>query len=149
MFKLSSRSKGRLAGVKAPLVAVVNRAIEITTIDFGVSCGLRTIEEQRELVADGKSQTLKSRHLLGEAVDVFAYVRKAASYDLAHMAAIADAFRAAAAEQGVAITWGAAWHVDDIREWNGAMGDLVDSYISLRKSQGRSPFVDSPHYQLK
>ena len=61
-FKLSGRSLDKLVGVDQRLVDVVCRAIEITEIDFGVICGLRTQEEQKELVAKGASQTMKSKH---------------------------------------------------------------------------------------
>ena len=69
-FRLSNRSISRLEGVDESLIAVVERAIQITQIDFGISQGLRTMEQQKELVAKGKSQTLKSKHLDGSAVDV-------------------------------------------------------------------------------
>ena len=73
-FKLSQRSLDRLDGVKQDLVNVVRRAIEITTIDFGVTEGLRTEERQKELVAKGASKTMKSKHLDGNAVDLMVYV---------------------------------------------------------------------------
>ena len=50
-FKLSQRSRDKLEGADAGLIAVVDYAIAVTKIDFGVICGLRSIEEQRELVA--------------------------------------------------------------------------------------------------
>ena len=58
-FKLSKRSLGRLEGVDERMVRVVKTAITVSKIDFGVICGLRTVEEQRELVAKGASQTMK------------------------------------------------------------------------------------------
>ena len=58
-FKLSKRSRDRLEGVDVGLIAVVDYAIAVTKIDFGVICGLRTMEEQRELVAKGASKTMK------------------------------------------------------------------------------------------
>ena len=64
-FSLSKKSESRLFGVHPDLVAVVRRAIEITEVDFSVGEGLRTIERQKELVAKGASQTMKSRHLTG------------------------------------------------------------------------------------
>ena len=73
-FRLSKRSIGRLDGVDAGLVAVVNRAIELTNVDFGVTEGLRSVETQRKYVAAGKSQTMKSKHLEGRAVDLVAYI---------------------------------------------------------------------------
>ena len=59
-FKLSSRSLAKLEGVDTRLQDVVRSAIERTKVDFGVICGLRTIEEQEALVAKGASQTMRS-----------------------------------------------------------------------------------------
>ena len=63
-FKLSKRSLDKLEGVHPKLVAVVKRAIETTTVDFGVTFGVRTVEEQERLVAAGRSQTMASKHLI-------------------------------------------------------------------------------------
>jgi peptidoglycan LD-endopeptidase CwlK len=51
-----------LQGVDEQLVATVKLAILITKIDFGVICGLRTMEEQRALVDKGASKTMRSKH---------------------------------------------------------------------------------------
>ena len=147
-FKLSKRSLGRLEGVKPELVAVVQRAITLTSVDFGVIQGLRTIEEQRELVAKGASQTMKSKHLTGDAVDVMAYIGSRGSWEMSLYDDIADAFKVAAIEEDVQIRWGAAWHISDLREWDGTMQDAMDEYIDLRRSQGRRPFIDGPHFEL-
>ena len=147
-FKLSKRSLSRLEGVKPELVAVVQRAITITGVDFGVIQGLRTIEEQRELVAKGASQTMKSKHLTGDAVDVMAYIGSRGSWEMNLYDDIADAFKVAAIEEDVQIRWGAAWHISDLREWDGTMQDAMDEYIDLRRSQGRRPFIDGPHFEL-
>ena len=147
-FKLSKRSLSRLEGVKPELVAVVQRAIAITSVDFGVIQGLRTMEEQRELVAKGASQTMKSKHLTGDAVDVMAYIGSRGSWEMSLYDDIADAFKVAAIEEDVQIRWGAAWHIQDLREWDGTMQDAMDEYIDLRRSQGRRPFIDGPHFEL-
>lgn len=147
-FKLSKRSLGKLEGVKPELVEVVKTAIEFTTVDFGVIQGLRTIEEQRALVANGASQTMKSKHLTGDAVDLMAYVGSRGSWELALYDNIADAMKLAAIECDVKLRWGAAWHIPDIREWDGTMQDAMDSYVDLRRSQGRRPFIDGPHFEL-
>ena len=63
MYKLSKRSLDKLEGLDPRLVAVVKSAIHRTKIDFGVICGMRTMEEQKALVASGASQTMKSKHL--------------------------------------------------------------------------------------
>ena len=71
-FKLSQRSLDRLEGVDERMVAVVRHAITVTKTDFGVVQGLRTLQMQKELVAKGASQTMKSKHLDGLAVDLMA-----------------------------------------------------------------------------
>lgn len=147
-FRLSKRSQTRLEGLKPELIAVVNRAIEITSIDFGVTQGLRTIQEQSQLVARGASQTMKSKHLTGDAVDVAAYIGSRVSWEMSLYDNIADAFKVAAIEQDVKLRWGAAWHITDLREWDGTMQDAMDEYIDLRRSQGRRPFIDGPHFEL-
>ena len=133
-LKLSKRSMTKLEGVQPKLVAVVQRAIEITNVDFGVIQGLRTVEEQRELVAKGASQTMKSKHITGEAVDVMAYIGSSGSWEMTLYDDIADAFKLAAIEEDVQIRWGAAWQVTDLREWDGTMQDAMDEYIDLRRS---------------
>jgi len=147
-FKLSKRSLARLEGVDERMVRVVKTAISFSNVDFGVIQGLRTIEEQRELVAKGASQTMKSKHLDGLAVDVMAYVGSRGSWEMSLYDDIADAFKLAAIEEGVSIRWGAAWQINDIREWDGTMQDAMDAYIDLRRSQGRRPFIDGPHFEL-
>ncbi len=148
MFKLSRRSKSRLEGVDSNLVAVVNRAIQLTTIDFGVSEGLRSLERQQELVDKGASQTLKSKHITGRAVDLVAYIGSSVSWELAVYDNIADAMKQAARELGVVIRWGAAWHLYDMNKFNGTSEELMNAYIDLRRSQGRRPFIDAPHFEL-
>ena len=73
-FILSRRSLKNLEGVHADLVRVVERALEITSVDFVVTEGLRSVERQEQLVKSGASKTRRSRHLTGHAVDVAAWV---------------------------------------------------------------------------
>jgi len=148
-FKLSAKSLNKLEGVKPELVNVVKRAIEISPIDFGVTCGLRTIKEQQELVAKGASQTMKSKHITGDAVDLVAYIGSRVSWELNLYDDIADAMQIAAMEQNVRIRWGGAWHIADIAAYEGdCMQDALDEYIDLRRSQGRKYFIDAPHFEL-
>jgi len=92
-FKLSQRSRDRLEGVDVGLIAVVDHAIAVTKVDFGVICGLRTIEEQRELVAKGASKTMKSKHIGGHAVDLMAYIGSRGSWELNLYDDLADAMK--------------------------------------------------------
>jgi hypothetical protein len=147
-FKLSNRSLSRLEGINPKMRNVVIRAIELSKIDFGVTQGLRTLEQQKQYVAAGKSQTMKSKHLDGDAVDVVAYIGADISWEANLYDDIADAFAQAAKEQGVAVKWGAAWSVGDITSYNGTMEDAMNEYIDLRRSQGRRPFIDAPHFEL-
>lgn len=147
-FKLSTKSLTNLQGVDERLVNVVRRAIEITTVDFGVIEGLRTEETQRAYVAAGKSQTMASKHLEGKAVDLMAYVAGKPSWELNLYDDIADAIKAAAIEQGVAIRWGGAWTVNDICKWQGTMASAMNAYIDDRRAQKRKPFIDGPHFEL-
>ena len=148
MYKLSQRSLDRLDGVKPELVDVVKRAIELTTIDFGVVQGLRTEEEQKALVEKGASKTMKSKHLTGDAVDLMAYIGGRGCWELNVYDEIADAMKAAAIELGVSIRWGAAWTVADLREWEGTAEDAMNSYVDVRRAEGKRPFIDAPHFEL-
>ena len=147
-FKLSQRSLDRLEGVKPDLVKVVKRAIELTTVDFGVIEGVRTEERQKELVAKGASKTMKSKHLDGNAVDLMVYVDGRGCWELNLYDEVADAMRTAAIEEGVPVRWGCAWHIDNIEDYDGTMEDAMNAYIDLRRSQGKRPFLDGPHFEL-
>jgi len=147
-FQLSQRSIERLTGVDPRLVNVVKAAIGYTTVDFGVTEGLRSIERQTELVAQGASQTMKSKHIEGLAVDLVAYIGPKVCWELNVYDEIADAVKRAALEEGVSIRWGAAWHINDIRDWDGTMEQAMNAYIDTRRSQGRRPFIDAPHFEI-
>ena len=147
-FQLSKRSHDRLFGVNPKLVAVVNRAIELTTVDFGVTEGLRTVETQEAYVKAGKSQTMNSKHIGGNAVDLVAYVNGGVSWELNLYDNIAEAMRTAAIENDLPLRWGAAWNVPDICKWTGSMEDAMNHYIDERRQQGRRPFIDAPHFEI-
>lgn len=147
-FKLSSRSESRLEGVDPKLIEVVKKAIKLTRVDFGVIEGMRTLETQKKYVEAGKSQTLKSKHLEGRAVDLVAYVGSSISWELNLYDDVADSIKKAALEYDVAVKWGAAWSVGDIRDFDGSMAEAMNEYIDLRRSQGRRPFIDAPHFEL-
>jgi peptidoglycan L-alanyl-D-glutamate endopeptidase CwlK len=147
-FKLSKRSTDNLIGVDPKLVAVVYRAIEITKVDFAVTEGVRTVERQRELVAAGASQTMNSKHIKGAAVDLVAYLGSRISWELNLYDDIATAMRQAAIEQDVALCWGAAWNVPDIRKWKGSMEEAMNYYVDTRREAGRRPFIDAPHFEM-
>lgn len=108
-FRLSQRSRDRMKGVHPDLVKVVERAIQLTPVDFTVTEGLRTRERQAKLLAAGASRTMNSRHLTGHAVDVAALVGGKVRWDWPLYPQIAVAFKQAARELGVKIVWGGDW----------------------------------------
>lgn len=148
MYKLSQRSLDELKGVDPKLVAVVKRAIELTKVDFAVTEGLRSIETQKKYVAAGKSQTMKSKHIDGKAVDLVAYVDGKISWELNLYDNIADAMAKAATELGLPLRWGAAWNVPDIRLWKGTMESAMNHYVDARRKEGKRPFIDGPHFEI-
>ena len=137
-YELGKLSLSRLRGVHPDLVAIVKRAIQLTKQDFTVTCGVRTVEEQKELYAQGRTKagnivtwTLKSRHLpgpdgLGRAVDLapfpvdWSVIKK---FD-----DIAKAMLQAASELGIPVRWGADWDSDGVAREKGE--------------------TDSPHFEL-
>ena len=109
-FQLSVRSLSRLKGVDPDLILVVVRAIQVTRVDFGVTEGLRTKARQQELFKQGKSKTLDSRHLIGQAVDLVAYDENGnVTWDMDYYESINVAMQRAARELGVKLTWGGSW----------------------------------------
>ena len=108
-FRLSARSRARIKGVDPRLVAVVERAIVLTPVDFMITEGLRDAKRQAALVKAGASRTLNSRHLTGHAVDVAALVDGKVRWDWPLYPPIAEAFKTAARELDTPIIWGGDW----------------------------------------
>lgn len=107
--KFDARSRRNLVGVHPALVAVVERAAEITAQPFVVIEGVRSVARQAELVKVGASQTMQGRHLHGFAVDLAATVGAEIRWDWPLYFKIADAMQRAADEEGVPIIWGGSW----------------------------------------
>lgn len=108
-FKFSQRSENNLRSVHPDLMKVVRLALELSPVDFGITEGLRTVERQKQLVAEGKSQTMNSRHISGHAVDVFAYPTPAGSWDWQYYQQISQAFKLAGKNLGIPVEWGGDW----------------------------------------
>lgn len=108
-FSLGLRSKARLVGVHPDLVAVVERAIKITKVDFTVVEGLRSVARQRQLVDSGASKTMRSRHIHGFAVDLAPYIGGKVRWDWPPFYDIAAAMKAAGRDLNVPIEWGGDW----------------------------------------
>lgn len=144
-FSLSIRSHEKLKGVHPDLVAVVEKAIKLSKVDFMVTEGLRTAERQKQLVAEGKSQTLDSKHIQGKAVDVAAWVKGKVSWDLPLYLDIAEAFREASLQLRVPLRSGLTWQLVNQEQ---TIKQQHDHYVSRKKAAGQRPFIDGPHWEL-
>ena len=152
-FHLSKKSYRKLEGVNPKLVETVEKAIKLSKVDFGVTYGVRDLAEQERLFKSGRSQTMKSKHLVqntgySHAVDLVAYDGADVVWEINVYDDIADAMKAAAKEVGCAIKWGAAWSVGNIVDYGGTMEEAMNEYVDLRRSQGSRPFIDGPHFEL-
>lgn len=113
-YRFSERSYRNLRQVRPELVAVATLALDhlgrVGGPDFVVTDGVRNVDQQRRLVEEGKSQTMDSRHLTGHAIDIAAFDE---NYEVTWEAEpyqwIAEAFKRAADQLGVAIEWGGDW----------------------------------------
>ena len=140
MYVLGKRSRERLQGLHPDLVAIVEKAIKITKKDFTVLEGLRSVERQRRLVNEGKSQTMNSRHLTGHAVDVAPWVNGTVSWDWEDYYPVADSFLKASRLLNTPLRWGGNWRVHDLRKWHGTSKLLHSKYPGN--------FHDGPHFEL-
>lgn len=110
-MELNTRSKNNLKGVHPVLINIVNKAVEIITEDlpeysFVITSGVRTLEEQKKLLAEKKTKTLKSKHLTGHAVDIAVVINGKITWDIKEYKKLADKFKEAANELNADITWG-------------------------------------------
>lgn len=143
--RLSKRSQSILATAHSDLQRVMNLAIQRSCVDFGISHGHRTPEEQNELYQQGRTKpgnivtyldgyTRKSKHneTPSLAVDIFCWPFPI-MYDEKHLCYVAGVVLSCAKELGVDITWG--------HNWNG------DGLFVCKDPTER--FSDMPHFELK
>lgn len=72
--------------------------------------GIRTVDEQQEMVATGASKTMNSRHLTGHAVDFAVFDNSGRFVKVIEpYAVVAKALKAHAKRLGIAIDWGGDW----------------------------------------
>ena len=114
--KFGKTSEENLKQVHPALVKVARRALELSQVDFGITCGVRSMVDQADRVADGDSGTMNSRHVVENndckmacAVDAMAYVDGKGTWEFWTYRKIAKAFFRAAIENGVQIEWGGFW----------------------------------------
>jgi peptidoglycan L-alanyl-D-glutamate endopeptidase CwlK len=133
---LGQRSLTRLDGVHPDLVRVVKKAAILSDLDFTVLEGLRSAERQKQLVSQGASKTMNSRHLTGHAVDLAPMIGGKISWDWPLYHKLAEVMRAASLNEKVPIRWGGTWKLLSAIE-----GPITAKILS------RS-FPDGPHFEL-
>ncbi|XDZ66211.1 M15 family metallopeptidase [Alphaproteobacteria bacterium LSUCC0684] len=110
-FTFSRRSEAQLRSLHPDLARVARLALRKTRVDFTIISARRTINEQRRLVAMGKSRTLRSRHLRGEALDFVPLdpTTGKGRFDRGLAIEVAAAFMDAGQELGTPVRWGGMW----------------------------------------
>lgn len=144
---LSQISLRNLQGVNQNLQNLVNLAIKETPIDFRVTEGLRTLSRQKHLVEIGASQTLNSRHLTGDAVDLVPW-DGGPRWEWPLIYRMAEHIRKCAKELSISLRWGGCWDVYNFTQSISLPEDLVHAYVERMKAKGRKAFLDGPHFEL-
>lgn len=114
---LDNASKAKLKGVHPDLIRVVHRAAELVQdpdFSFIITCGVRTLAEQRVLYAKRATRTLRSRHIPGKdgtskAVDFAVKLHGKVRWDWPLYSQLAKIVKQAAKDVKVPIEWGGDW----------------------------------------
>jgi peptidoglycan L-alanyl-D-glutamate endopeptidase CwlK len=137
MATFSKRSIDNLQGVHLDLFRLMNLSIRNTPVDFTIVEGVRTVQRQQELYAQGRTKpgkivtnadgvSNKSNHQAkadgyGHAVDLDPFVNGSVQVnDVAGLKRISDHIKSVARLNGINVVWGGDWK-----------------------------FVDHPHFELK
>ena len=127
MPAFGTRSKERLRGVDTRLRNVLNEVVKF--YDITILEGMRTEDRQRELVAKGASQTMKSKHIDGKAVDIAPYpVPDWKNKD--QFVFMAGRVMQEADNQKVPVRWGGNWDRDNEVVTDQKFDDLVHFEIT-------------------
>lgn len=126
MHQFSRKSKKEIKSCHDDLGVILNTAIKVSYIDFGVSQGHRTLEQQREFYKrglskiDGLNSLSKHNYSPSMAVDIYGYVNGKISYDYNDMCYLAGVITSCAKilkNSGVIkhnIRWGGNWDMDGV-----------------------------------
>lgn len=106
---MNIRSMTRLEKAHPDLKRLMTEAAKQCPVDFEIGEVLRTRARQAELVKAGASQTMRSRHLTGHAVDIYCTVEGKIRWDWPLYHKAAAHIKAVAKDLGIAITWGGDW----------------------------------------
>ena len=142
MFKFSNSSEQKLKTMRVELQQIFRLALKNSQVDFGISEGRRSIERQKKLFAQGRTEPGKIvTYIDGEndlsdhnynpsrAGDIYAFVNGKATWEMNYLLYLGGVITAAAEQLGFKIKWGANWDGDGIL--------LTDQ-----------SFEDAPHFSL-
>ena len=129
-FQFGKKSEERLAAVHRDLSRVARKALSLSPVDFGITEGIRSEEKQKQLVEEGASKTMKSKHLTGHAIDIACFVDGEVTWKLEYYQIVANAFALACDELKVNLRWGGSWKVND---------------FTLNEE---NKFIDAVHFEL-
>lgn len=107
--RFSPRSYTALVGVRPELCAIATLALSRSDVDFMVTEGLRTLQRQMDLVQEGKSKRIDSKHLTGHAIDIAALIDGKVSWSWSLYETLAIHFKQAAIDLDIPIAWGGDW----------------------------------------
>ena len=134
-MQFSQSSQKNLATCDVRLQVIMKRALEVSKIDFGISCGYRSVEDQKKAFEAGKSRidgvTQKSKHNYSPAlaVDIFGSLNGKSVYTVPVMSYLAGVIEAVANDIGTPVRWGGNWDQD---------GEIITD----------QDFDDLPHFEL-
>ena len=141
MYKFGNTSKSKLAECHQDIQTIMNEAILISNVDFGIAEGHRTIEKQYQYFKEGKSKidgiNKKGKHNYKPslAVDIYPYFNSGAKWDNEHLSYLSGLIHAVteilfkSGKITHKIRWGGNWDMDGII--------LIDQ-----------SFDDRPHFEL-
>ncbi len=150
VFRFSERSERRLQGVHPDMVRVMRRALELSHLDFTVLEGLRSLERQHQLYAQGASTTMNSRHLTGHAVDIAPIVDGSITWHWPHYHELAAIVKQAATDCSVPLEWGGDWtSFQDGPHWQLPWnGYPADAYDASKASGASAAVIDAATPQV-
>lgn len=155
-YALGATSLKRLddGPIKPELGATIRLAITLSTQDFNVLEVLRSFARQQQLVAEGSSRTLKSKHLKQPdgfvwAGDLGAWNNGTVTWGFDDYFEIVQAMDKAATRLGYAknIRWGGIWDMV-LADYGGDLVSLYKQAIEGYKVRhvGKD-FLDGPHFE--
>ena len=114
---LNASSINKLKKVHPDLVKVVYRTAKLIkdkSFGFIITCGVRTLEEQKKLLKAGATRTLNSRHIPGKdgyskAVDFAVTLDGKVRWDWPLYSRLAELVKEAARLENLTVEWGGDW----------------------------------------